>query len=184
MITKEIPSAVRESFGKGPMRRLRAVGKTPGVVYSGGAEALALEFETKVLFNELLDLQGRNAVITLKLDDGSEKNVIVKEIQTDPLKDTLYHADFQEIDIKKVSQFTVPVAFTGKAKGEDLGGIVNIARRSLVLEGQPLDIPDELAVDVSNLAIGDKITAAEVGLPKGVALLSNPELVCVSVAAP
>lgn len=184
MITKEIPSVVRESFGKGPMRRLRAVGKTPGVVYSGGAEALALEFETKVLFNELLDLQGRNAVITLKLDDGSEKNVIVKEIQTDPLKDSLYHADFQEIDLKKVARFTVPLTFSGTAKGEDLGGIMRISKSSVILEGQPLDIPDDLVIDVNDLAIDDKVTAAEIGLPDGVTLISNPEMVCVSVTTP
>ena len=73
MITKQIATSVREVFGKGPVRRLRAEGKTPGVVYSGGNEAVALEFETKILFQELLDIQGRNAVITLKIDDGSEK---------------------------------------------------------------------------------------------------------------
>ncbi len=121
MITKEIPSAVRDSFGKGAMRRLRAAGKTPGVVYGSGAEALALEFETKVLFHELLDLQRRNAVITLKIDNGSEKRVVVKEIQTDPVRDSLYHADFLEIDIDKPARFTVPVSYTGKAKGEDSG---------------------------------------------------------------
>lgn len=184
MITKEIPSAVRDAFGKGPMRRMRAAGKTPGIVYSGGAEAVALEFETKVLFNELLDLQGRNAVITLKLDDGSEKSVIVKEIQTDPLKDTLYHADFQEIDLQKKAQFTVPLNFSGKAKGEDLGGIMEIAKREVVLEGKPLDIPDELVIEVSNMAIGDKITAGEIGLADGVVLINDPAMVCVQVVAP
>jgi large subunit ribosomal protein L25 len=163
---------------------MRAAGKTPGVVYSGGTEAVALEFETKVLFNELLDLQGRNAVITLKLDDGSEKSVIVKEIQTDPLKDTLYHADFQEIDLQKTAQFTVPLNFVGKAKGEDLGGLVQIAKREVVLEGKPLDIPDEVSLEISGLAIGDKISAGEIGLADGVTLINNPEMVCVEVVAP
>jgi large subunit ribosomal protein L25 len=184
MITKEIATSVREVFGKGPVRRLRAEGKTPGVVYSGGDQAIALEFETKTLFQELLDIQGRNAVITLKIDNGSEKSVLVKEIQTDPLKDTLFHADFLEIDLKKYAQFEVPLAYIGKAKGEDLGGITRIEQTSLVLKGKPLDIPDDCVIDLANLGIGDKITAGDISLPEGVSLISDPEKVCVSVSAP
>lgn len=184
MITKEIPSAVRDSFGKGAMRRLRETGKTPGVVYSGGKEALALEFETKVLFNELLDLQGRNAVITLKIDNGSEKSVVVKEIQTEPVKDSLYHADFLEIDLDKPAKFTVPITYSGKAKGEDLGGLKNIGKASVVLEGLPLSIPDDLAVDINDMVIGDNITAGQIALPDGVALLVDPDVVCFSIVTP
>lgn len=184
MITKEIATSVRDVFGKGPMRRMRAEGKTPGVVYSGGDEALALEFETKVLYQQLLDIQGRNAVINLKIDNGTEKNVLVKEIQTDPVKDTLYHADFLEIDLQKAARFTVPVVYRGKAKGEDLGGIKQIEKTSIVLEGKPLDIPDECRIDISGLGIGDKIKAGQIAIPDGVAMISDAEMVCVSVVAP
>lgn len=184
MITKEITTSVRDSFGKGPVNRMRAEGKTPGIVYSGGQEALALEFETKELFHQLLDIQGRNAVITLKIDNGSEKNVLVKEIQTDPLRDELMHADFMEIDLQKSSQFTVPITFSGKAKGENLGGLKQIDKTTLVLEGKPLDIPDACNIDISNMVIGDKIKAGDINLPADVSLVSNPEMVCISLIAP
>lgn len=184
MITKEIAAAVRDTFGKGSMRRLRSTGKTPGVVYSRGDKALPLQFETKLLFNELLDIQGRNAVITLKIDDGSVKNAIVKEIQTDPVKDTLYHTDFLEIDITKAAKFSVPLKYSGKAKGVDLGGILNIGLSELVLEGEPLAIPDACHVNISNLAIGDKITAGDIPMPDGVTLVTKSEKVCVSIGTP
>ncbi len=184
MITKEIATSVREVFGKAPIGRMRAEGKTPGVVYGGGNEALALEFETKVLFQELLDIRGRNAVITLKIDNGTEKKVLVKELQTDPLKDSLLHADFLEIDIQKSASFAVPIVYSGKAKGEDFGGLTQIAKTELLVEGKPLDIPDDCRVDVSGMAIGDHISAADISLPEGVSLLSDPEMVCFSVAAP
>lgn len=184
MITKEITAAVRESFGKGSMRRMRAVGKTPGIVYSEGKEALPLEFETKILFNELINIQGRNAVITLKIDNGSEKNAIVKEIQTDPVKDSLYHADFLEIDLNKPAKFIVPIRYTGKAKGIDLGGILEISLRELELVGQPLIIPDECVVEISGMAIGASIKAGEIPLPDGVSLVSNAEKVCVEINRP
>ncbi len=184
MITKEIPSAVRDCFGKGAMRRLRAAGKTPGVLYGAGAQALALEFETKVLFSELIDLQRRNAVITLKIDNGTEKRAVVKEIQTDPLRDSLYHADFLEIDVDKPAKFTVPVSYKGKAKGEDLGGLKSISQRSVVVQGKPLSVPDELEVDIRSLAIGDKISAGEITLPEGVTLISDAGTLCFGIVAP
>ena len=183
MITKEIPASVRDTFGKGAMRRLRSTGKTPGVVYSQGEQALPLQFETKVLYRQLLDIQGRNAVITLKIDDGSERNALVKEIQTDPVKDTLYHTDFQEIDLKQPATFTVPITFTGKSKGVELGGRLNISIQELLLEGIPLIIPDECLVDVSDLDIGDSITAGDIKLPDGVTLITEGDKVCISVAA-
>lgn len=181
MITKEISAAVRDSFGKGAMRRLRMSGKTPGVVYAQGEKALPLQFETKMLYSELLDIHGRNAVITLKIDDGTEKNAIVKEIQTDPVKDTLYHTDFLEIDISKSAKFTVPLKFSGKAKGVDLGGILNIGTSELVLEGEPLKIPDECVADISDLGVGDSISAEDISLPEGVSLVTAKDKVCVSV---
>jgi len=184
MITKEIAATVRDSFGKGSMRRLRTAGQTPGVVYSGGEKALPLQFETKLLYTELLDIQGRNAVITLKIDDGSEKNTIVKEIQTDPVKDTLYHTDFLEIDLKKPTKFNVPINYSGTAKGIDLGGILRISAAKLELAGEPLNIPDECVVDISDMAIGESITAAEVQLPEGVTLVNASDMVCVSIGTP
>ena len=182
MITKEIPARVRDTFGKGPMRRLRATGITPGVVYSNGEKALPLQFETKVLYGQLLDIQGRNAVITLKIDDGSEKSALVKEIQTDPVKDTLYHTDFQEIDLKQPATFNVPINITGKSKGVELGGRLSISIQGLLLEGEPLIIPDECLVDVSDLDIGDSITAGDIKIPDGVTLITEADKVCVTIA--
>lgn len=184
MITKEIATSVRDIFGKGPMRRMRAEGKTPAVVYSGGGDALPLEFETKVLYQELIDIQGRNAIINLKIDNGMEKSVLVKEIQTDPARDTLYHADFLEIDLQKSLQFTVPIVYSGKAKGEDRGGLKRIDKTAVVLQGKPLDIPNECRVSISGLGIGDQITAGQIELPDGVTLVSDAGMVCVSIVAP
>ncbi len=184
MIRKELPAAIRTSFGKGPMKRMRAGGKTPAVTYGAGKQAVALEFETKLLFQELVDLQGRNAVLTLTIDDGSQRHVIVKELQTDPVRDTLYHADFQEIDLDKAAVFTVPLRFTGKAKGVDFGGIQNIEQASVELKGLPLAIPDDCEIDVRPLAIGDKVTAGQLAMPEGVTLVSDPDAVCVTITAP
>ena len=184
MITKEISAAVRNTFGKGPMRQLRGLGKTPGVVYGGGTEALALQFETAVLFHELLDIHGRNAVITLKIDNGTERNVLVQEIQVDPVKDFLYHADFVDIDVNKTAKFSVPIDYSGKAKGVDLGGILMVEKTKIVLEGAPLSIPDKCVVNIREMKIGDKITVGSIALPEGVKLVTDAGEVCIAIIAP
>ena len=113
-----------------------------------------------------------------------KKNVLVQEIQTDPVKDSLYHTDFLEIEVDKPAKFIVPVSYTGKAKGADIGGIRRISVTEIELEGAPLSIPDECVINVSEMEIGDKISAGEIGLPEGVKLISKIDMVCVSIVAP
>jgi len=177
-------ASVRKGAGKGAMRRLRMEGKTPAVVYGKGADALALQFETATFFQQLLEIHRKNCVVTLNIDDGSTRHVLVKEVQTDPIRDSLLHADFLEIDLSKARQFTVPLVFTGKAKGVDLGGELEIARKDIILDGSPLEIPDEINVDISPLKIGDRITIGSLTIPQNVKLVSKAEAVCVAVAAP
>jgi large subunit ribosomal protein L25 len=181
MLQVEMSAAVREVTGKGNMRRLRSEGQTPGVVYGAGVEALALKFETKALMASLLEIYRRNAVVTLKVDNGVEKSVVVKEVQTDPVTDTLIHADFCEIDLDKSSVFKVPLTFEGTAKGVDLGGFLNVATNSVSLKGKPLDIPNECVLDITELNIGDELKFSAISLPEGVELVSKADAVCVAV---
>jgi large subunit ribosomal protein L25 len=184
MLQVEMSASVRKGFGKGVMRRLRMEGKTPAVIYGRGRDALPLQLETPTFFQQLLEIYHKNCVITLKVDDGSTRHVLVKELQTDPVRDTLLHADFLEIDLEKSRKFTVPIVFQGKAKGVDLGGELEIGKKEIVLEGNPLDIPDDIQVDISPLKIGDKITVSSLSIPERVKLITKAESVCVAVVAP
>lgn len=184
MLQVDMTASVRTETGKGAMRRLRAEGMSPAVMYGIGEEALSLQLETKTLTQKLLEYSRKNTVVTLKIDNGEEKSVLIREIQTDPVSDVLLHTDFQEIDLEKPRTFDVPVEYTGKAKGIDLGGIENVNTTKIVLEGKPLDIPDSCPVDTSDLAIGDAIKVGEIAIPENVKLLSNSEAVCINIEAP
>ena len=181
MLQVEMNAAVRTATGKGAMRRLRSEGQTPAVVYGAGSEAMALKFETKLLMANLLNIYRRNAVVTLKIDDGTEKNVVVKEVQTDPVHDTLVHADFCVIDLETPQCFDVPVVYAGTAKGTDLGGVLTVAADKVTLKGCPLDVPDEVELDVTELNIDDQLTFGAIELSDKVELVSNADAVCVSV---
>ena len=181
MLQVEMTAAVRTETGKGAMRCLRSEGLSPAVVYGAGNEATALKRDTKTLTANLLGVYRRNCIVTLKIDDGSEKFVTIKEVQADPIQDTLVHADFCEIDLHKARNFEVPLSFTGTAKGVDLGGTLTIYADVVTLKGCPLDIPDECSLDVTALKIGEELSFSAIALPENVELVTKPESVCVGV---
>jgi large subunit ribosomal protein L25 len=181
MLQVELSASMRTSTGKGAMRQLRMKGKTPAVVYGGGAAALPLEMDTKILMQQLLEIYRQNAVVTLKIDGDKDRHVLVGEVQTDPVRDTLIHADFCEIDLQKVRRFDVPIVYTGVAKGVDLGGEMFVEYNSVTLEGLPLDIPDQFSLEVTDLKIGDHMTFGDISLSPSLKLISKADTVCVKV---
>ncbi|MBU1565027.1 MAG: 50S ribosomal protein L25 [Proteobacteria bacterium] len=184
MFQVEMSASVRNTSGKGPMRQMRMKGITPAVVYGGGGEAVMLQLETKTLMAKLLEFYRRNTVVTLKIDGSSDKCVMIGEVQTDPVRDTLIHVDFCEIDLQKNRSFTVPIVYNGIAKGVDLGGDMLIGHHKVVLEGKPLDIPDECIVDVTPLAIGDSVKFGEIAIPENVRMVTDTEVLAVSIVKP
>jgi large subunit ribosomal protein L25 len=159
-------------------------GITPAIVYGSGGEAVMLQLETKTLMAQLLEFYRRNTVVTLKIEGASDRCVMIGEVQTDPVRDTLIHVDFCEIDLQKSRSFTVPIVYNGTAKGVDLGGDMVIAHDKVVLEGRPLDIPDECVVDVTSLAIGDTVKCGEIAISDNVRMVTDIEVVAVSVIKP
>ncbi len=184
MLQVEMSASVRNTSGKGPMRQLRMQGLTPAVVYGGGAEAQMLQLDTKSLMADLLKYNRKNVIVTLKVDATAEKSVTIEEIQTEPVNDTLIHVDFCEIDLEKVRSFNVPVIYQGLAKGVDLGGEMAVGHEFLVLRGKPLDMPDELVVDVTGLAIGDDVKCSSIPVPDSVQLMTDGDAVAVAIQKP
>jgi large subunit ribosomal protein L25 len=184
MLQVEISASVRNTSGKGPMRQLRMKGMTPAVVYGKGVEAQKIQLDSKTLMAQLLYFYRRNAVVTLKVDGASEKTVVVGEVQTDPVRDTLIHVDFCEIDLQKDRAFNVPITLKGNAKGVDLGGQMNFISSEVVLEGKPLDIPDECIVDIASMVIGDQIKCAALSIPDNIKMVTDPETVVVAIVKP
>lgn len=182
MLQVEMTASVREVTGKGPMRQLRMKGMTPAVVYGRGSEASKLQLDSKILMSKLLQFYRRNTIVTLKVDGQADKSVMIGEVQTDPVRDTLVHVDFCEIDLEKVRCYSVPVKYTGTPKGVDLGGELIVAYPEIELKGKPLDIPDELTVDITPLQIGHSIKIEAISMLGNVELVSPKDATAVSVA--
>ncbi|OIP44451.1 MAG: 50S ribosomal protein L25 [Deltaproteobacteria bacterium CG_4_10_14_3_um_filter_60_8] len=188
MIQVDLTATMRDRFGKGAARTMRRQGRTPAVLYGPKAGVVALDLETKGFSTTLIKLQRRNAVINLTVLDkdgkGGVRHAMIKELQTDPVQDTLVHADFLEIPMDVPMILRVPVKLVGKAKGADLGGEVMVNLATVKMKGLVLDIPDYLEVDVSPLEVGDSITCKNLDIPKNVTLLEDGDKVFVHVAMP
>ena len=184
MLQVEMSASVRETSGKGPMRQLRMEGMTPAVVYGAGSEALKLQMDTKSLMAKLLKFYRYNTVVTLDIENQGVKSVMVGEVQTDPVRDTLVHVDFCEIDLEKERAYKVPVVYEGTARGVDLGGLLIVGCSEVVFQGKPLSIPDDVKVDISGLEIGDDLKCSVFAVPENVTMLTDADSVAVSVIKP
>ena len=187
MLQFDLTAQVRDQFGKGASHRLRRSGLTPAVLYGHKSEVLSLELDTKELTNTMLKVQRRNAVFNLRVNNQGQEStyhVMVREMQTSPTSEALIHADFCAIALERPLSFTVPVVFTGKAKGVDLGGDLAVLVRSVVLKGRPLDVPEFIEKDISDLGVDEKYTCADLNIPANVELVNDKETVCVSVSMP
>ena len=182
MLKVDMAAQTRNTFGKGASRVIRRAGKTPAVLYGPKTDPIALELNTKDFTKGLLFINRRNAVVSLSVDDGSKtKHVMVREIQADPVHDTLVHADFIEISLDADMTLTVPIKLSGKAKGVDLGGEMHTPLTSIQLSGKPLDIPDFIEIDVAHLDIGDSLSCADLDIPAGISMATDASKTCVSV---
>lgn len=185
MLQLEIAASIRTTVGKGAARTMRMNGQTPAVVYGKKSEPVALQLDTRSLSKALLGVHRQNYIINLNIDDGKgqgTRSVITKEIQSDPVHDTIVHADFYEISLDDPMSFSVPVKITGKAKGVGLGGELHLGITKVTLRGKALDIPDFVEIDVTELGVGDSMLCKQIAIPEGVTLVGNGDGVLATVS--
>jgi large subunit ribosomal protein L25 len=180
---------LREGRGKGVARKLRATGRIPGVCYRRNAEPLAVSLDPSELDRVLRKASsGINTLLDLKVAGGGDfdgRQVLIKELQRDPISGAYLHADLYAVDLKQTIHVSVPIQIKGSAVGvTQSAGILDHATRELDVECLPNAIPEEFAVDVSELEIGDSIHVRDLAVPEGVAILNDPDVPIVSVVAP
>jgi large subunit ribosomal protein L25 len=179
----QLDVSIREGRGKGTARKLRAGGMVPAVLYGAKLETTKVSVDGHTLerivatgANTLLDLQGPKAV--------KGKLVLIKDVQRDPLSQRLLHCDLFAVDTRKRIDVQVPVHLEGKAKGVELGGVLESPLREVEVSCLPLTIPDAFTVDVSGLDIGEAIRVDQIAIPEGVEVRTDPSQVVVQVVAP
>ncbi|MDR5170749.1 50S ribosomal protein L25/general stress protein Ctc [Methylobacillus flagellatus] len=165
-----IKAAKREGKGTGASRRLRRAGNVPGVVYGGDKEAVSLEFNHKELFLEFRHETFHASILNLEVD-GKKEQVVLRDYQLHPVRNTIQHIDFQRVSASEKVHVKVPLHFINAdvAPGVKLGGgIVTHILTEADVSCLPKDLPEFIEVDLGNLEAGHSIHLSEIKLPKGV----------------
>ncbi|SBS70098.1 50S ribosomal protein L25/general stress protein Ctc [uncultured Microbacterium sp.] len=173
----KVIAELRDSFGKGYARRLRAAGKIPAVIYGHGTTPVHVALPGHQV---ALLIRRANAVLELEVD-GTQQLTLVKDVQKDPVHQIIEHIDLLVVKKGEKIQVDVPIVVTGESFA---GTIVNLDNTTVLLEVEATHIPQNIEVDVEGLEEGAHITAADLKLPKGSALVTDGETLIVAITTP
>lgn len=174
----------RTALGRSAVRKLKAAGSVPAVIYGAKDKAEPLQVSRREISAMLSHAAGENILVELEID-GKNRLALVQEVQHAPLGGAVLHIDFHAVSMDEMIEADVPLEPMGTANGvKNMGGLLEQSLRSLAIECLPRDLPDVITVDVSALNIGDGIHVREIQLPPGVTTRVQPDLTAFSVLAP
>ena len=173
----KVHAELRENFGKGYARRLRASGKIPAVIYGHGTDPVHV-----ALPGHQVALLIRRANVVLELDvNGTQQLTLVKDVQKDPVHQIIEHIDLLVVKKGEKIQVDIPIVLVGESAP---GTIANLDAVSISLEVEATHIPQNIELDIEGLEDGTHITAADLKLPKGAVLVADPETLVVAISVP
>lgn len=173
----------RDDLARSVNKQLRIDGFIPAVVYGKTEAPVTISVENLALLKTVRD-EGRNAIISLDIEDGSTVDVMLHEYQTDKVKRDIIHVDFYVVDMSEAMDVTVAIRIEGDPIGAKDGGILQQPLYELTVRAKPRDIPDEIVIDVAELAIGDSISIADLPVSKDYEFVDEGETTVVLVSPP
>jgi len=173
----KVVAELRESFGKGAARKLRALGKIPAVIYGHGGEPQHVSLPGHQV---ALIIRKSNAVLALDID-GTTQLTLVKDVQKDPVRQVIEHLDLIVVRQGEKVEVEVPIRVEGESYP---GTIASLETTTLLVSVEATHIPEGFEVSVEGLEEGQHVFAKDVPLPAGATLVSDPELLVVGIMVP
>ena len=175
----------RDDAGSAVARRLRASGMVPGVLYGAGKQAHPFTVEERELRRVLTGEHGLHAILDVVFDgQKTAHHAVLKEYQLDPVRPRLLHIDLHEVRLDQTIQTQVAVESVGESPGVKEGGALTLVLREVNVEALPMEVPDRLELDISDMTIGDSLRVSDLAVPEGVKLLDDPDSVVATVTPP
>ena len=175
----------RAKQGTGASRRLRITGRTPGIVYGGAGEPQLIELDHNALWHALKKEAFHASILEMEVA-GKSSQVLLRDVQYHPYKQQVLHIDFQRVDANTKMHKKVPLHYSGEENSPAVKidhCLINHVVTELEVSCLPKDLPEFIAVDLSNLTKGHSLHVNDVKLPAGVTAVThgktNPVLVAV-----
>ncbi|CAN5492491.1 50S ribosomal protein L25/general stress protein Ctc [soil metagenome] len=172
----KIVAESRTAFGKGAARRIRRDAKVPAVLYGHGLDPLHVSLPGHEL---MLALKNSNALLSVELD-GSSQLALPRQVQRDPIRGYIEHADLLLVRRGEKVTVNVPVVLSGEAES---GALVVTETTEIALEAEATHIPEAVEISIERLEIGTQILAPAPQLPEGSTLQIDPDPLIVNVTA-
>jgi large subunit ribosomal protein L25 len=175
----------RERVGKEGAKKVRAKGEIPAVVY-GKETNMAVRVplaSQKILRSAHFS---ESTIITMEVVNGEKKDnfsVLIKDIQYSPLTEAVIHLDFLKVSLEEKIRVHVPLSFKGEPASVKEGAVVEYILRELEIEGYPLDIPEKIEIDISNLEIGHSIHVSDITIAQNLKCMAHLEDTVVTLVA-
>ena len=165
----ELKAEARERVGKGSARLVRRNGKIPAVIYGDKQAPLPIALDYKELYYKIHGGGFMTTIATIDVD-GKKVQVLPKDYQLDPVRDTPMHIDFLRVGKDTIVTVEVPVHFENEEKSPGIkrGGVLNVVRHQVEFTVPANAIPEAITIDLTGREIGDSIHISHVKLPEGV----------------
>jgi large subunit ribosomal protein L25 len=170
-----LEAQVGRATGSRESRRLRREGLVPGTVYGHGTEPVSVALNARELRSALSGAAGSNALLSLRA--GSQTYLtLARELQRHPVKGSVTHVDLVIVRRDEVISAEVPINLVGEAIEVGHGdGMVEQQLFALPVRALPMDIPNSVELDISELTIGASLRVADIGLPSAVSVDVDPD---------
>src|SRR5262249_31455789 len=176
----------REATGRSAIRKLKARGIVPAIVYGGKDKPQTLQLSRRDIGLMLSHASGENILVELEIaGEKGSRMAMIQEIQHSPVGGDVLHVDFHAVSMDEKIEADVPIEPAGGGNGgKNFWGVLWQSLRTLGGEGLSRGLSDKITVDISALNIGDSIHVRDIQLPAGVAATTQADLTAFSVLAP
>ena len=176
-----LTAEVGRRAGSSDSRRLRAEDKIPAVVYGHGMDPISVSVDRRELRQALSGAAGMNTILDLSVD-GTVYSTLIKDVQRHPVKRSVQHIDFIQVNLNEEIVVSVPIHLEGEAKEVSANnGLVDLAMQELEVRTTPRSIPDGIIIDITDMTMDTVIRIADLPLPAGVTAEGDPEAPVVTV---
>ncbi len=177
METQQLQVKIKNDTGTLKARKNRKSGLIPAILYGHKQESMMFLLNEKE-FSTVLNTEAK--MVNLKWN-GSEEIALIKDVQFDTFGRKILHVDFVRIALTEKVTTHVPVVLYGTSQGVKEGGILDHALKEIEIECLPTEIPKNIRINISELAIGNTIHISDLELPANAKVLGNPDAIVVSV---
>ncbi|MFE4470975.1 50S ribosomal protein L25/general stress protein Ctc [Leifsonia sp. NPDC056824] len=175
--SNKVVAEIRDSFGKGAARKIRAKGLIPAVIYGHGTDPVHV---TVPAHQVGLLLRKANAILDLDID-GKSQLTLVKDVQKDPVLQIIEHLDL--IIVRRGEKVVVEVPV--HVEGEPFSGTIAVLDiPTIKLEVEATHIPERIVIDVTDAEEGTQYHAKDFALPSGAVLAEDEDLLILNVVVP